>query len=62
MGVREHTITGLSSNTAYEIEVRTVTTTDVSEPVRVTATTAATPPAAPSGLTAAGGDGRISLS
>ena len=61
-GVREHTITGLSSNTAYEIELRTVTTTDISEPVRVTATTAATPPAAPAGLTAAGGDGRISLS
>ena len=44
-GVREHTITGLSSNTAYEIEVRTVTTTDVSDPVRVTATTTASPPA-----------------
>ena len=44
-GVREHTITGLSSNTTYEIEVRTVTTTDVSDPVRVTATTAASPPA-----------------
>ena len=49
-GVREHTITGLSSNTAYEIKVRTVTATDVSDPVRVTATTAATPPA--SGITA----------
>ena len=61
-GVREHTITGLSSNTAYEVELRTVTTTDISDPVRVTATTAATPPAAPAGLTAAGGDGRISLS
>lgn len=61
-GVREHTITGLSSNTAYEIEMRTVTTTDISEPVRVTATTAASAPAAPAGLTAAGGDGWIDLS
>ena len=61
-GVREHTITGLSSNTVYEIELRTVTITDVSEPVRVTATTAASAPAAPAGLTAVGGDGFIDLS
>ena len=60
-GVREHTITGLSSNTAYEIELRTVTITDISDPVRVTATTAATLPAAPAGLTAAGGDGWVDL-
>ena len=61
-GVREHTITGLSGDTAYEIELRTVTITDISDPVRVTATTAASAPAAPAGLTAAGGDGWIDLS
>ena len=43
-GVREHTITGLSANTTYEIELRTVTINDISDPVRVTATTAALPP------------------
>ena len=61
-GVREHTITGLSGDTAYEIEVRTVTVNDISDPVLVTATTAASAPAAPTGLTAAGGDGWIDLS
>ena len=61
-GVREHTITGLSANTTYEIELRTVTINDISDPVRVTATTAASAPAAPAGLTAAGGDGWVDLS
>ena len=61
-GVREHTITGLSANTTYEIELRTVTINDISDPVRVTATTAASAPAAPAGLTAAGGSGWIDLS
>ena len=61
-GVREHTITGLSANTTYEIELRTVTINDISDPVRVTATAAASAPAAPAGLTAAGGDGWVDLS
>ena len=43
-GVREYTITRLSNNTTYEIELRTVTINDISDPVRVTATTAALPP------------------
>ena len=61
-GNRTHTISGLSSGAAYEIEMRTKTDTGVSDPVGVFASTAATVPAAPGGLTATGGDGWVDLS
>jgi len=59
---RTHTISGLSSGAHYEIEMRTATDTGFSDPVGVFASTAATVPAAPGGLTATGGDGWVDLS
>ena len=59
---RAHTIGGLSSGAHYEIEMRTATDTGFSDPVRVFASTDATVPAAPAGLTATGGDGWVDLS
>ncbi len=59
---RAHTIGGLSSGAHYEIEMRTATDTGFSDPVGVFASTDATVPAAPAGLTAAGGDGWVDLS
>jgi len=59
---RTHTISGLSSGAHYEIEMRTATDTGFSDPVGVFASTAATVPAAPAGLAAAGGDGWVDLS
>ena len=59
---RAHTISGLSSGAHYEIEMRAATDTGFSDPVGVFASTAATAPAAPAGLAAAGGDGWVDLS
>ena len=61
-GDQTHTISGLSSGARYEIEMRTATDTGVSDPVGLFASTAATVPAAPGGLTAVGGDGWVDLS
>ena len=61
-GNQTHTISGLSSGARYEIEMRTATDTGVSDPVGLFASTDATAPAAPAGLTAVGGDGWVDLS
>ena len=60
-GNRTHTISGLSSGTHYEIEMRTATDTAVSDTVGVFAATDAAIPAAPVGLAATGGAGWIDL-
>ena len=61
-GTTSHTVTGLVNGTEYTFQVRAENAGGKGPSSEVTATPVRGPPAAPTGLTATSGDGRVTLS
>ena len=60
--VTSYTVRGLDNGTSYEFEVRAVNGVAPGQPATVSETLAESAPGAPAGLTATGGDERVTLS